>query len=81
MVIILLMTRFLFLLATLLAIAHTITDQEVIQLTLNGAFEENLLPDPTTIVPCIDDETARKIVVFTGEILFKATKSSLTDFV
>lgn len=43
-----------------------LTDKEIIQETLNGAFEQNKLPDPTTIVPCIDDNTAHKIVKFIG---------------
>ena len=42
------------------------TDKEILQQGLNGLFEQNKLPDPTTIVPCIDDDTAHKIVVFIG---------------
>ena len=42
------------------------TDKEIIQQNLNGMFEQNKLPDPTTIVPCLDDDTAHKIVVFLG---------------
>lgn len=57
------------------------TDKEIIQLTLNGLFEENKLADPTTIVSCIDDDTAHKIVLFIGEILEKAAKGSITDLV
>ena len=45
------------------------TDKEIIQQLLNGLFEQNKLPDPTTIVPCIDDATAHKIVVFAGQVL------------
>jgi len=48
---------------------------------LNGLFEENKLPDPTTIVPCIDDTTAHKIVLFVGEVLEKAAKGSIADLV
>ena len=55
------------------------SDKEIIQLTLNGGFEQNKLPDPTTIVPCIDDDTAHKIVVFAGVILDKAAKGSASD--
>ena len=55
------------------------SDKDTIQLTLNGAFEQNKLPDPTTIVPCIDDDTAHKIVVFAGQILAKLAKGSISD--
>jgi len=64
----------------LLIIASTaLTDKEIIQQGLNGLFEENKLPDPTTIVPCLDDNTAHKIVVFAGEVLEKAAKGSVSD--
>ena len=53
-------------LAILLVSTLSLTDKEIIQQTLNGLFEQNKLPDPTTIVPCIDDATAHKIVVFAG---------------
>lgn len=56
-----------------------LTDKQIIQTTLNGLFEENKLPDPTTIVPCIDDDTAHKIVVFIGQVLEKAAKGSISD--
>jgi hypothetical protein len=56
-----------------------LTDKEIIQQTLNGLFEENKLPDPKTILPCIDDASAHKIVVFIGEVLDKASKGSLSD--
>jgi hypothetical protein len=39
------------------------------------------LPDPTTIVPCIDDDTAHKIVVFAGQILDKAASGSVKDLI
>jgi hypothetical protein len=55
------------------------TDKEIIQQALNGAFEQNKLADPTTIVPCIDDATAHKIVVFGGEVLAKAAKGGISD--
>lgn len=65
----------------IILMANSITDKEIIQETLNGLFEENKLPNPTTIVPCIDDDTAHKIVVFGGEVLEKAAKGSITDLV
>ncbi len=58
-----------------------LTDKEILQQTLNGLFEQNKLPDPTTIVPCIDDNTAHSIVDFAGQILEKAAKGSVTDLV
>ena len=57
------------------------TDKEIIQQGLNGVFEQNKLPDPTTIVPCIDDDTAHKIVVFAGQLLEKAAKGSVQDLI
>ena len=57
------------------------TDKEIIQQLLNGLFEQNKLPDPTTIVPCIDDATAHKIVVFGGEVLEKAAKGGVKDLI
>lgn len=57
------------------------TDKEILQQGLNGLFEENKLPDPTTIVPCIDDNTAHNIVKFIGEILEKAAKGSVSDLI
>ena len=35
-----------------------LSDSEILQLTLNGGYEENKLPDPQTIMPCVDDDTA-----------------------
>jgi hypothetical protein len=65
----------------MVAAIQAITDKETIQQTLNGLFEQNKLPDPTTIVPCIDDDTASKIVAFGGQVLDKAAKGSITDLV
>jgi len=56
-----------------------ISDKDILQQVFNGIFEENKLKDPTTIVPCIDDVSAHKIVVFIGELLDKAAKGSLSD--
>jgi hypothetical protein len=75
-----LMRKLLAILAIIL-VAQAATDKEILQQTLNGLFEENKLPDPTTIVPCIDDATTHKIVVFIGEVLEKAAKGSITDLV
>ena len=58
-----------------------LTDKEIIQQGLNGLFEQNKLPDPTTIVPCIDDDTAHKIVVFGGQLLQKAARGSVQDII
>jgi hypothetical protein len=33
-------------------------NQDIIQQFLNGLFEANGLADPTTITPCIDDDSA-----------------------
>jgi hypothetical protein len=58
-----------------------LTDKEILQQAMNGGFEQNKLPDPTTITPCIDDDTAHKIVIFVGEALAKAAKGSVTDLI
>jgi hypothetical protein len=61
-------------LLALVLLAQAITDKEILQQGLNGLFEQNKLPDPTTVVPCIDDATAHKIVLFIVELLEKAAK-------
>jgi hypothetical protein len=66
-------------LLAIIGLSVALTDKEIIQQTLNGLFEQNKLKDPTTIVPCIDDVSAHKIVVFIGEVLDKAAKGSLSD--
>jgi hypothetical protein len=58
-----------------------LTDKEILQELLNCAFEENKLPDPTTIVPCFDDDSAHKTVVFIGELLDKAAHGSVQDLI
>jgi hypothetical protein len=44
-------------------------------------FQANKLPNSTTIVPCIDDNTAHKIVAFIGDVFEKAAKGSVKDLV
>ena len=75
------MSKSLLVLSLLLAATLSLTDKEILQTTLNGAFEQNKLPDPTTIMPCIDDATAHKIVVFIGQVLEKAAKGSVSDII
>jgi hypothetical protein len=58
-----------------------LTGKETLQQGLNGLFEQNKLPDTTTIVPCIDETTASKIVKFIGEVLEKAAKGSVSDLI
>lgn len=71
-----------FVLFTLLVVsAFSLTNKEILQQALNGLFEENKLPDPTTIVPCIDEVTAGKIVTFIGEVLGKAARGSISDLI
>jgi hypothetical protein len=57
------------------------TDKEILQQALNGLFEQNKLSDPTTIMPCIDNDTAHKIVVFAGQALEKAASGSVKDLI
>ena len=66
-------------LIAIFGLTMAITDKQIIQQMLNGIFEQNKLKDPTTIVPCIDDVSAHKIVVFVGQVLDKAAKGSLSD--
>jgi len=68
----------------ILGIGHGIpnlTDREIIQQGLNGLFEQNKLKDPVTIVKCIDDTSAHKMVIFAGEVLDKAARGSLSDLI
>ena len=37
--------------------------------------------NPTTIVPCIDEDTAKNIVGFIGTVLEKAAKGSVSDLI
>ena len=57
------------------------TNKEILQDTLNGLFTQNKLPNPTTIVPCIDEATAKKIVDFIGVVLDKAARGSVSDLI
>ena len=43
-------------------------------------FAQNKLPNPTTIIPCIDEDTAGKIVKFIGDTLEKAARGSASDY-
>ena len=54
--------------------------KDSIQQGLNGLFEVNKLPDPKTIVPCLDDKTADSIIDFGGKLLAKACSASIADF-
>ena len=58
-----------------------LSNKEILQQALNGGFEQNKLKDPTTIVPCIDEDTAKKIVDFVGVALEKAAKGSIGDLI
>ena len=73
------MIKGLFVLSLLILTVVSATDREILQQTLNGLFEQNKLKDPTTIMPCIDDTTAHKLVVFIGDVLEKAARGSPTD--
>jgi hypothetical protein len=75
------MTKILTVLAVLLVSTMCLTNKEILQQGLNGLFEENKLPDPVTIVPCIDEATAKKIVDFIGTVLEKAAKGSVGDLI
>src|SRR5690349_6087532 len=67
------------LLALICVSVFSASDKDTLQQTFNGLFEQNKLPDPKTIVPCFDDDTAHKVVVFIGQVLDKAAKGSISD--
>jgi len=54
-------------------------DKDTLKQTFDGAFEKNSLPDSTKLIPCIDDDTASKIVAFIPQALDKASSGSLSD--
>ena len=58
--------RKLLVLLSIILLTQALTNKEILQQGLNGLFEQNKLPDSTTIVPCIDEDTAHKLVVFIG---------------
>lgn len=62
-----------------ITLAMTMTDREAIQANLDGLFDQNYLPRSVTIVPCIDDDSAHKIIDFGGQILDKAARGFLSD--
>lgn len=64
---------------SIILLTQALTNKEILQQGLNGLFEQNKLADPVTIVPCIDEDTAHKIVVFIGEVLGKAAKGGVSD--
>ena len=55
------------------------SDQDILQDLLNGVFEPNKLPDPTTIVKCFDDASAKNTVAFVGTILHEAALLTPTN--
>lgn len=59
----------------------TLTDKEILQQGLNGFTAENKLPDSTSIIACLDDETASRTVKFIGDTLEKSAKGSLADLI
>lgn len=73
------MNKIILALSILVLSTVSITDKEILQQTMNGAFEENKLPDPTTVVPCFDDKSAHLTVVFIGKLIDKLAKASISD--
>ena len=57
-----------------------LTSKEILQQFLNGLFEQNKLPDTTTVVPCFDDKNADLTVKFIGSTLDKLAKGSISDY-
>ena len=75
------MRKIFVLLLTLLTLVSSLTDKEILQQALNGFTAENQLPDSTTIIACLDDDTASRTVAFIGDTLKKAASGSLTDLI
>lgn len=73
--------RKLLVLLSIILLTQALTNKEILQQGLNGLFEQNKLPDSTTIVPCIDEDTAHKLVVFIGQVLEKAARGSISDLI
>lgn len=63
------MSKILAIFTLLLVSSMCLTNKEILQQGLNGLFTQNKLKEPTTIVPCIDEGTAKKIVDFIGVVL------------
>jgi len=59
----------------------SISDRDILQQASNGLFEQNKLPDPTTVVDCSDAATQHSIVLFIGDVLKKAAAGSVTDLI
>jgi hypothetical protein len=69
-----------FLLLTILCVsAVALTNKNILQNSLNGLFQQNKLPNPKTVIPCLDDDTAKRTVAFIGTLLDKAAKGSFFD--
>ena len=75
------MRKILVLLFISFTLINTLTDKEILQQGLNGFTAENKLPDSTTIIACLDDDTASRTVKFIGDTLSKAAKGSLSDLI
>ena len=57
----------------------TLSDREILQTGLNGLYEANSLPDPTTVVECLNDEYAHKTVEFATQLFSTAATGSAID--
>ena len=57
------------------------SDKDDLQAGLDGLFEVNNLPDSKTIVPCFDDAFAKKLKAFATDLMKKACKAGVKDFV
>ena len=71
------MNKLLAILLVLLTVVNTHTDKEILQQVFHGIFTSNSMHEPTTIIPCIDDATAQKTVVFMGLVMSKAAQGSI----
>ena len=75
------MRKILTLLLVVVTLTNSLTDKEILQQGLNGLFEQNKLPDSATVIPCLDDDTAHRVVEFVTDSLKKAAKGSVADLI
>ena len=73
------MRKILTLVLILLVTINTQDYRDALQQQLNGLFEANSLPHPTTIDKCYDDDTAKSMFDFQTDFWAKGAKGSAVD--
>lgn len=57
-----------------IVLANSLTNNEIINEVFYGVFEANSLPKPQFCIECIDDASAKKMVLFLDDILPRIAK-------